>query len=432
MARGTRSFALLTTLYRSPFIRSTGVLSTGALLAQLIPLMMLPIFARSFPASSFGILALLQTGGALLAILATGAYELAIPTPRQPARARGLATLALYLSCLAAAVALLAVAGFHTAILRTLHTPQMAGWLYAYPAIMLGLSWVSIATYWLLRAGKLVPQASLKLSLTLCVAILTLCLRPLPDGLLYGYLGGVLCAMLWATIQAMRHGFFPARASVAYFSRLLRSYGHFPLFGSLPSLIQNTAAQIPLLIVTAYYSLSLAGHYAVARNILLAGTNLIALSAGQILLRQIAERRHASARIWPYFIQVALGLGLLSAAATVAIWLLGPWFFRLYLGAGWEDMGMIVRILSINVALWIMGMALGSAMVAVQKIRTLGYWQLLYGALSPGLFLLTRLPFAQFLWYSALFEAALYGFYLACIFVTMRRFDRTQQVRHAT
>jgi hypothetical protein len=73
-------------------------------------------------------------------------------------------------------------------------------------------------------------------------------------GLLVGFVGGALVGAIWGMAQAWRDGLridwqFPPR----YFGTTLVEYREFPLFGSIPSAINNLAAQVPLLVITATF-----------------------------------------------------------------------------------------------------------------------------------------------------------------------------------
>ncbi|MEJ0009717.1 MAG: oligosaccharide flippase family protein [Alphaproteobacteria bacterium] len=411
---------------RSPFIRNAAVLTAGSFAAQMIPLLMLPLFARMFAASTFGIQALLQAGMVLIVPLATGCYELAIPTPKEEGEARALATLAVRLTLAVSLLTLLVIALLRARIVALLHIPEIGGWVFAYPAIVLGTALTSVANYWLLRDGRYGLQSVNKLALAIATSVVTLgCgLLHWPGGLLVGFVAGILLAAAFSLMQARRRGLRLGHPK--HLGALAKRYGHYPFFGSIPTAINNIAMQLPLLIITATYSLSVAGHYAVARNTLAGGVALIALCIGQVVLKHVSVLVHDGRPVWPDFRRIALWLALFAACLTAGIYVVAPWFLRVYLGSAWADSATIMRTLAFTSFFWLMGPTLSLGVVAIQKIRVVAAWQVAYGVIELGLFFFVHLPFGQFLWRVVAFEVVSYGLYTVLMIVTIYRYDRSR------
>lgn len=414
--------ALLKQAAQSPFLRSVTVLTTGSFIGLLIPLILLPVFTRIYSAELFGIQGILQAGMMILVPLATGYFDWAIPTPKQASDARALAALATLLTLLVSLLTLVIVFCIKDHLIAWLNIPEIGGWIFSYPLIALTVALANIANYWLLRAGKFGAQGTVKIVASVATAVLayTAYLMEISDGLLVGFVGGFAVGALWGLVLMFRNGFHIVMPSLA----LARRYRHFPLFGSIPTAIYNLACQLPLLIITATYSLHLAGHYAVMRNILFVGVSLMALCVGQVLLKHIAGLTHDKKPVWPYFLRIAGWLCVFGLALMASVYIVGPWFFQLYLGAGWEDAAEITRALAIATFFWLIGPTLAQAAVAVHKIRAVAAWQILYGLAAPCLFLLADVPFETFLWRYVAFDVIAYSIYAVMMVITMHRYDR--------
>lgn len=420
--------------YRSKFMRNVTVLTTGSFLAQLIPLLMLPVFARMFTAEVFGIQGILQLGIVILVPLATGYYDWAIPTPRQQGHARGLATISITLAVILSILFGIIIALLRRPIIEILHIPEIGHWIFVYPVIVLATSLSSIANYWLLREGKFGLQSLNKVVLASSTALVTLIYgwKHVGDGLLIGFVAGLVITAIWGLMQAVRKGFYLTRDEpISYFLRMVRQYGHFPMFGSIPTVINNTAAQLPMLIITANYSLAVAGHFTVTRGILVGGVLLFSTCIGQAILKHTADLAQNNKRVWPFFFKITLGLAAFSFCLMAGTYIIGPWFFRLYLGSGWEDSAEMTRMLAFCTFFWLMGPALSSAVIAVHRIKAVALWQVSYGLLQPLLLLFTHLPFHQFIWLVVAFESGAYALYTAIMIFTIWRFDQQQQAKKA-
>ncbi len=414
-------------ILQSSFIRAVAVLATGSIIAQAIPLLMLPAYARLYAPDMFALQALLMMGMTFMTPMATGFYEFALPSPKHPREARAIATVALGMALCVSLLSLVLIIILRETLEHWLNLGGLGYWMYAYPALILANACISVSNYWLLRAGQFKRQSMNRIALTAAAAIIAITLGAVhvSEGLLIGFVGGTLISAVWAQAQAYHAGL---RAELhlppGYFLRVMKRYREFPLFGGLPSSLNNLAAQVPLIILTAHYTLATTGHYAVARGLLSSGVGLVSLTIGQVLLKHFADRMHEGKPLWPYFKRISLGVSLVGLALSVGTYVLGPWFFRLYLGKDWQDGGDILRVLSFNLLFWLLGPATAMAAVAVKKLRMIALWQVLYLGIASSLWLFADLPFEQFMRRIVALEAVSYALYFVLMAITVRRYDQ--------
>lgn len=471
----------------SPFIRGVTVLASGNIVAQIIPILMMPFFARMFAAEMFGVQALLTIGVTFIVPIATGFYEYAIPTPRSTRHARGLATIAFTLSFALNLTLFTLITLFHSQIAALFHIEDIGHWIYAYPVVAFSASMLNISNYWMLRHGKFHLQSLNKICQATSVAVIAMLmgLFHINDGLIAGFVLGLTCTGLFAFTQALRHGlrldyrlsstspplegepnsqrgfggggnaatlttleakgttatphqnarafWLPlkggAKRKWAYYAYLIRKYAEFPIFGSIPSSINNLAAQVPVIIITAHYSLAMTGHYSVVRNLMSAAMNVAAACIGQVILKHFTDMIHARKPLWPYYRTLAMWILLCGATVMAGTLLIGPWFFQLYLGKGWEDSVSIVRTLAICLPFWLLGPALAHAAIAIKKLRAIALWQVMHGLMAFGLGLFSDLPFHDFIWRVVAYEAFSYTLYFLIMSAVVRRYD--QKALHA-
>ena len=415
---------------RSNLLRQLAVLTSGNMLAQLIPLLMLPIFTRMFDARVFGLQALLLIGINFMVPISTGFYEYAIPTPRSARKARQLTTIAFSMAAFINALVALLLIFFKPTLAHMLGIEEMGRWIYAYPLVSFSASTINIANYWMLRQGKFHLQSLNKICQATSIAsmVLALGLLKIPSGLMFGCIGGLSFAGIFSFVQAYRQKLrldfaFP----VTYYWRLMKKYTEFPLFGSIPSSINNIAAQVPVIVITAHYSLELTGHYSVVRNLINAAMSLVAASFGQVILRHFTQKIHAGEALWPYYKHISFMVIALGVVATLGTYWLGPWFFRLYLGANWQDSVDIVRMISLCMLFWLMGPALAHAVIAIKRLRAIALWQVLHGTFAFGLTWFSVLPFHDFIWRVVMYEAFSYSLYFIIMTATIWRYDRRRK-----
>lgn len=402
----------------SGLVRGIGVLTGGTVLAQVIPLLMLPVLSRLYVPETFAVLGLMMMGAYFTASLSTGNYEYAIATSRSAARARTLATITILFSLGFAAVYELVLVLFYQPIAEVLKLGAHAPWMFAVPVTLLCGSFAAAGNYWLLRAGKHGLQAGIKFTHAGVNAVFSLALGLMGwvNGLLWGFVGGIALSAAWGIFWAWQNGLRLVHLDFRkHLARVMLHYREFPLFGSLPTALNNLAVQLPLIIVAASYALATTGHFSITRNLLSGGVVLVSASIGQVVLKHLSERRHARQKLWPFLLRVLAGLIGVGVAVGAGIYMLGPWFFSFYLGAGWKDSGEILRVLSVGVPFVLVGGSLAPALVAIRRLKIMAGWQAFYLALSLGLFLFADLPFTQFLWCIVGVEALAYSVYIPLI-----------------
>ncbi len=413
--------------FASSFIRHATMLASGTVAANLITLVSLPLFSRLFSPEAFGLQALLIMGTMVLASLGTGYYEWAIPTPKTKKQARELATLALVLSIALSLVVALLLLIFGQHLLDALAIGSLQIWAYALPPLGLALACYNIGNYWLLRSGRMANLTQIRFILPVTNAIISFILGRMgyDTGLVTGFILGVFLSGVVSLWLAKRSGLiFDFTHPRTHYAALASKYSEFPFYGSLPSTAMLIAGQIPLLVITRAYALHEAGHYAVVRALLYSGTLMIATACAQVILKHIAEAKNAGDKVWPHFLRM---LGLLSGVAAVigaVLYLASPVFFNAYLGEAWAGSAGIAQLMAFAVPLWLLGIALASAPVALKRLRGVATWQFCYGIAACYLFTLTDLPFMELVTRVITFEIIAYALYIAVSVATVRRYGR--------
>lgn len=413
--------------FASSFVRHTTLLASGTVAANLITLLTLPLFSRLYSPESFGLQALLIMGAMALGTLATGYYDWAIPTPKTKKQAKELATLAFILSVLLAVVTgvTLVVGGYP--LLDALAIGKLGSWAYILPLLGIAFAAYNIGNYWLLRMGKMgsLTQIRFVLPATNAAVSLVLGLQGNAAGLLIGFISGMLASGACSLLLAQRHGLtFDFSHPRTHYAALASKFREFPLYGSIPATFMLIAGQIPLLVITRNYALHDAGHYAVVRALLYTGTLMIATACAQIVLKHIAEANRAGKTCWPHFRRMAGLIAVAGIGMGLALYVVSPIFFRMYLGESWADSAAIACLMAFAMPLWLLGVALAAAPIALKKLKPIALWQLGYGVAACYLFTLTHLTFMELVQRVIAFEMIAYATYIGISIVTMHRHGR--------
>lgn len=418
--------ALLARAMQSSFLKSLTVLTGGTIIAQIIPFIVLPVLSRLYAPDTFALLGLMLMGAYFTASLSTWNLDQAIVLAPNIQRARGIATLTALSALLFAVVYELVLLACFMPLANRFSLGAAAPWMFVVPLNLFAASFASIANYWLLRQGKPALQSSIKLAHALINAVLSCVLgwMALRYGLLLAFALAVISSAMWGLWACWRYELrFISLHHWRYLLNLLAAYRDFPLFGAIPTALNNLAVMVPLMIIAASYPLTTTGHFSVTRNLLSGGLILVALCVSQVMLKHLQERMGAGQPLWPFFRLVLAGLVGLGVSGGLALYVLGPLIFSIYLGNQWADSGNILRILAVSLPFVLTGASLASTLVAIDRLRLMALWQGFYLAASTALILFTDLPFEAFLWRLVAMECAVYAVYTGLIIWQIRLHD---------
>ena len=111
---------------KSEFSRNVLTLMTGTTIAQAIPIAISTILTRIYTPEDFGIFALYMSIASMIAVVATGRYELAIMLPKKDEDAVSIVALSIIISFFVSFIALLIVSIFNTEIASLLGNPEIS------------------------------------------------------------------------------------------------------------------------------------------------------------------------------------------------------------------------------------------------------------------------------------------------------------------
>lgn len=408
----------------SSFIRQGTVLASGTVAANLITLLTLSLFTRLFTPEAFGLQALIILGAMALGTLGTGYYDWAIPTPKTKKQAKELATLALGLAVALGLLGTALLLIFGQSLLQALAMGSVGAWGYVLPWLGIALACYNIGNYWLLRMGDMKHLTQIRFVLPVTNALVSFILgsQGIDAGLVIGVIAGIGLCGAWSLLLATRHGLaFDFTHPRAHYQALASKFREFPLFGSIPATCMLIAGQIPLLVITRAYALDFTGHYAVVRAIIFSGTMMIATAFGQVILKHIADAKNRRDDVWAHYTRMFSLLALLGIFGGVAVFVISPIFFRLYLGESWGEAAHIAQTMAFALPLWLLGISLANAAIALKRLKLIAAWQVCYGIAACYLFTLTHLPFMELVQKIILFEIVAYALYIIASAVSVRR-----------
>lgn len=332
------------------FARHLGTMVAGSGLAYAIPLLALPVLSRLYSPEQFGVVGSVAAVAALSALFLTLRYELAVVLPREDDEAEVIAAVTASIALLAAIPLTIALYGIASAVKATgrdiERIMEVAWWIPPY-AILIAWTQVGISLANRKRMYPAIATVSVSQQLgTAGLAVLLGGVFRIGPGLVVARVVGQLLAV---ALFAFAHGRWlhrlPALLSDRRRAALLREHYRFPLFNVPYSLLGTFSREALVLLFTAFGNLAAAGHYGLARMLLMAPASLLSASLSQIFYREaVSDTGTPVFRAFTYALQrLSATLGAIPFG-FLAIY--GPEVFGLAFGARWHEAGRYVALLS--------------------------------------------------------------------------------------
>jgi len=131
---------------------------------------------------------------------------------------------------------------------------------------------------------------------------------------------------------------------------LAREYIDFPLYSASQNFINAISSGIPVLLLTKFYGLGVAGAYAFGINILNAPMSLVLTALRQVLFQKACEYQHQGKGISILYIRTVIVLLAIAIIPSMILITWGPQIFEFIFGAKWHLAGVLVRSLIIWLA----------------------------------------------------------------------------------
>jgi O-antigen/teichoic acid export membrane protein len=325
--------------------RQVLTLFTGNSLAQLISLAAAPLLARLYTPQDFGVLALYLSAVALLSIVATGRYELAIVLSETQADARHLLAAALGLSLVFSVALLLAVWLWGHALAARLGQVPWVAWMLPLSVALTAL--INSLSCWANRQQQYSPLAVNRVVQSGASAGASVGLAGLmqPTGLM---VGNTLAQGLAATLLLVqtRAGLIkPQRVERARLKALLKRHINFPKVNLPHAVLDALQTSALLALLGAAYGSHALGGYAFALRMARTPLALLGASVGQVFQQRAAQLWNEGADLAPLARRTTQRLAVISLP-FIALMCAAPALFTWGFGPVWHEAGVYALILT--------------------------------------------------------------------------------------
>jgi len=319
-------------------------LAGGTAGSQVIAVAASPLLTRLYGPESFGVLATFTSILALLNVVSSLRYELAIAVPEDDDDAVALVWLCFGLVAISTGLTALGVLLLGDQLVAWLNEPELQPLLWLLPLGVLLSGVYQPLSYWAIRRKQFGLLAQTKFRQSIFGVAMNLAAAPLGT---IGLLLGQIVSQSAGFVSIMRQSaalLLQPDVTHALLSQKLRQFSHFGIYSSPAGLFNIAGSQIPIIILASTFGAQSVGQLALAQKVMLLPAGLVGTSISQVFLAKARESLRKGALL-PLVERASLKLFMYGLAISIPVAILAPRFMLIIFGREWDQAGKIISIL---------------------------------------------------------------------------------------
>lgn len=334
------------------FFQNIAVVTGGNATAKLIGIIAAPIITRIYTPEDYGIFSVFLSVIGIAGSLATLRYAVTIPIAKEEKLADNLLKLCFLITLSLSLLWFLGIALYGRFFTMQFSAEQLQPYLWLMPVAFLGKGIYEALNNWAIRIKKFRLITRTKISQGVSSAGVKIGLGAIgitPLGLFLGHIAQEAAGItsLFSKLVQLKPAFFKtfSWSGIKYSAK---RYKKFPMVQSWSQLLLALGAQLPILLVGAFYGVEVVGVFGLAQNMINMPMDLVGQSVGQVYFSEISKYgKNNPEKIYKLSVSIIKKLfwvGLIPVGILLAF---GPSLFKLVFGAEWLEAGVYARFLSI-------------------------------------------------------------------------------------
>ncbi|MCR5871120.1 MULTISPECIES: lipopolysaccharide biosynthesis protein [unclassified Sphingomonas] len=327
------------------FVRATGVLVGGTVIANLVTAAAMPVLTRLYTPEDMGILAVFASMLAILYISICLRFDLALSIAERDDEAVNLLALGGISAVLLSALLALAMLAVPDRAWETLGSRAFAAYAWILPPTVMVAGFYSLLQFWFVRRRAFGPIARSRISQSGASVAAQISLGAAgtgPIGLVVGTVLNSGAGALLLGARFLRHD----RALWRHVSRarLRAAFGanvNYPRYSALDGVVVAVAVQLPVILVAAMAGHGEAGQLMLALFVIQAPMSLLGNALGQVFLSE-APTRHRDGTLAPLLQNILVALAKTGVGPLIALGFVAPFAFGFVFGWEWERAGVLI------------------------------------------------------------------------------------------
>lgn len=335
-------------IVHSPSARNVGKLLSANVIAQAVGILVYPILTRMYSPEDFGLLSLFMSIGGVFALVASLDWFNAIVLPKTDEQARPVVHISLTAIAVTTAVLLLSIP-FASPIASLFKLPALASYYWLMPFYVLLLALWNVLNYWFIRRKAYGRISGYQVSQSFCSAGFKAGfggLGLLQGGLVFATVLAPLCALLLSVSLSFKQHL---RLLLTWDKQACRqaavTYANFPKYSLPHSLVNNIAGQLPVLLLTPFFSAREVGFWSIAILLSYVPISTITRALYQVMYQKVAEWVNDKQPIAHLFRRLTKSTLYITLPLFSVLWFILPALTAWLLGEEWRVAGEYIRFL---------------------------------------------------------------------------------------
>jgi O-antigen/teichoic acid export membrane protein len=331
----------------SEFSKNFLILFRGTLIAQAIPMILMPVLTRLYSPDDFGVLELFISVSTILGTIANMRYELSIVLPDRKEDAWNIMGLGFIIAFIFSILIQIVIGFFADGITQLLNNTDIKFWLYFVPLAVFLQGAFNMLSYYNTREKlfKSISTASvLRASSRTAAQIGIGFISKTPAGLIIGQMLGHFVS-LFPLSSKIKIRLFLKKITAENMKAQAKRYADFPKFTMPATLANVTATNVTSILISALYNVTQVGFYSLSNRILGLPSALIGTSMQNVYYKEAHDQRKKYGNARDVFMSTLKKLTLISLPIIFVIFFFGEWIFALVFGEEWRIAGEYSRIL---------------------------------------------------------------------------------------
>lgn len=346
---------ILARLRKSSFVRNILVVMSGSAAAQVIGFALTPIISRLFSPSDFGAFGSFSAVAYIIAAGATLQYTQAIMLPKGKEDAIHLFVVSCICTSIVAFLCLICCIIIPTTLNGLMKTNGI--WALALLVVAITIGGLNESCQaWCVRVKAFKHTSASQVVRSLSYSGTQIGFGYFKAGaaglIVCSILADILASLNLARVVFKDLGALRWNIRWKRMKQLAKEYRDFPLYSASMNVINSLSLGLPVLLLTKFYGIAVAGAYAFGMRVLSVPMGFVLGALKQVLFQKAAEAHNAGDRLMPLYVKITLGLFALTLLPSLVIFIWAPQLFAWIFGSQWYTAGEFAR----SLMLWMMFM----------------------------------------------------------------------------
>jgi O-antigen/teichoic acid export membrane protein len=334
------------------FFQNIAVVASGNITAKLIGILAAPVITRLYTPEDYGVFSIFLSVIGIAGSLATLRYAVTIPIAKDERLADNILKLCFLITISLSLFWVVGIALFGELITDNFSAEQLQPYLWFLPIVFFTKGIYEALNNWAVRIKNFKLITRTKISQGISSAGVKIGLGALgitPLGLFIGQVAQEAAGIGSLSLKLIKlKPTFLKELNWAELKYAANRYKKFPLVQSWSQLLLALGAQLPVLLIGAFYGVEVVGVFGLAQGMINMPMNLIGQSVAQVYYAEISKYgKDNPEKIYKLSISIIKKLFWVGLIPVGIIMAFGPWIFKLVFGPEWIDAGVYSRFLSI-------------------------------------------------------------------------------------